>query len=792
MPGIVIQIQGDGSGAAEALRMIEERMKQTAETAHETGDAFEVLDERIEKGVEYAGIYMGLHEAIDAVKELIGGSIDLGMELGHISQQTGISAQNLSVLKVASDDTGISFDSLVKGFKKLSTSLLEYQENSRTTVDAFKLLNISQEDLAATNGDVYKVMELVADRMSQMPDGWKKNAAAVQLFGRAGQDLIPILNEGSAGVEKFRSEAEAMGVVLDQESVQKMEELHAEAAQAKGAIDGLGLALTSALTPALQDFSRGASTAIEYLQKLLDLKDKVSTTGLLNNIPDEIVGASDPDDMAKRDYGKRDIANAQIAHLEELYSRRLISQKEYNGRRLALQREAASESLKASQAEIVATEDQLTDAQVKLNKDTANTSVLDKILGTDTNIQADKDEIDGINRSLEFLAKNARDAQDKLASLDKRNDVGPPTSTHKKHVRDQDEISARSGNLVDREAQKELRQLDEAADAKLRLTEALDRASELKAASHSGAMLQILEAQHAAGLKTDAEFYDAKRTLEEKMFSVEKTALEQEQHDLQSAIGAAPAGSQKGYELQAQLVSISTRLAELADRRKAAEESITAELQRQQKLQEYQMDPAVAAKLKQHKDQQAEMARDSANTVAKMLGQITNLRGSDPLKQMADSMISDIERLALKLIEEKWILPMLQSMFGVSPATSPLQTSSPTLTTMIPSVPGFAAGGDPTGLSIVGEKGPELFMPKGPGTILPNDALTKISQSSGGDSHGPNVTVNVSNQSSQPVTMRQTGMSYDAQARQFVLHTVLEDMNSGGPMSQAMKGFGGG
>jgi hypothetical protein len=46
-------------------------------------------------------------------------------------------------------------------------------------------------------------------------------------------------------------------------------------------------------------------------------------------------------------------------------------------------------------------------------------------------------------------------------------------------------------------------------------------------------------------------------------------------------------------------------------------------------------------------------------------------------------------------------------------------------------IPGHAAGGPISGPSIVGERGPELFIPSGPGTIIPNNAMR------GGGGGGP-------------------------------------------------------
>jgi hypothetical protein len=44
------------------------------------------------------------------------------------------------------------------------------------------------------------------------------------------------------------------------------------------------------------------------------------------------------------------------------------------------------------------------------------------------------------------------------------------------------------------------------------------------------------------------------------------------------------------------------------------------------------------------------------------------------------------------------------------------------------------------------------------------------------------------NNSSQPVEMKQAGVSFDAEAKQFIIHTVLEDASTGGPISTAFGG----
>lgn len=193
-----------------------------------------------------------LDRAFEALKGLIERSVDLGMELGHLSEQTGIGVQNLSVLKYTSEQTGIAFETLTKGFKKLSTSIFEWQHGEKLAGEAFLDLGISAEDVKAKGEDMYGMLDIVAEKFKTMPDGPHKLAVAVELFGRSGAQLIPVLNQGAAGLEEFKAEAQSLGLVLDESAVKKMEKLHSEFVKIKGAIEGGSLAFATALAPALE------------------------------------------------------------------------------------------------------------------------------------------------------------------------------------------------------------------------------------------------------------------------------------------------------------------------------------------------------------------------------------------------------------------------------------------------------------------------------------------------------------------------------------------------------------
>ena len=84
-----------------------------------------------------------------------------------------------------------------------------------------------------------------------------------------------------------------------------------------------------------------------------------------------------------------------------------------------------------------------------------------------------------------------------------------------------------------------------------------------------------------------------------------------------------------------------------------------------------------------------------------------------------------------------------------------------------------------SGAGLMGEAGPEAVMP------LERDSHGRLGVvASGVGMEAPSVTVNVINESSQPVTATQTGPSFDEQMRQMVVGVILRDQATNGPITQ--------
>ena len=185
-------------------------------------------------------------------------SIDAGDELFNLQAQTGVTATALISIGNAAKLADVDVATLGKGLTKLNVNLVNAAEGNEDLARKFQALGVDVKD---ANGQVVpadKALKQIADRFADMPDGAQKAAAAVALFGKAGADLIPLLNEGAASMEKFTYK-------VGEDFAARSDKFNDTITELGIKTQGFGLELTDALLPALQSI-------LEVFSDLFDTK----------------------------------------------------------------------------------------------------------------------------------------------------------------------------------------------------------------------------------------------------------------------------------------------------------------------------------------------------------------------------------------------------------------------------------------------------------------------------------------------------------------------------------------
>ena len=127
-------------------------------------------------------------------------AIDAADNLNDLSQRVGVAVPTLSRFGAAAEDSGTSIEEVAKAMGRLSRGIVD---PASKTNEALKSIGVSSTDAAGRVRSVDAIMLDLADRFSKMPDGAEKTALALELFGKSGMNLIPMLNGGRDALSQY-------------------------------------------------------------------------------------------------------------------------------------------------------------------------------------------------------------------------------------------------------------------------------------------------------------------------------------------------------------------------------------------------------------------------------------------------------------------------------------------------------------------------------------------------------------------------------------------------------------
>ena len=169
-----------------------------------------------------------------------------------MAQSAGVSVETLSGLGYAADLAGVSSETLGKSFGKLAKNLSDANKGTGDAVDAFAALGINIKDGNGQLKSTDAVMLEVADKFASFADGTNKTALAMQIFGKQGMELIPMLNLGANGLREMQKEAGDLGQVLSTETAQAAEEFNDTLRKIQLTQTGFVNKISAELLPTLQ------------------------------------------------------------------------------------------------------------------------------------------------------------------------------------------------------------------------------------------------------------------------------------------------------------------------------------------------------------------------------------------------------------------------------------------------------------------------------------------------------------------------------------------------------------
>lgn len=231
-------LEGIKSEAKEQFARIRTEVKGVGEEAEKakkpTKDLFDTLNIKGDIQAQIRGLASGLGGIGEAAAGSIAGAGGLALGLagvaaglvtaglhaaeygGHLSDlaaKTNLSTDTLQTLQLAATLTGQSLEQTAGSAVIFQKKLDDANAGGKEMRATFKALGV---DL---NGDVDTAFRQTLESLSKMEDGSRKTALTLELFGRSGASLLPILSQVGGSFKNLEDRARELGIVMSKDGV---------------------------------------------------------------------------------------------------------------------------------------------------------------------------------------------------------------------------------------------------------------------------------------------------------------------------------------------------------------------------------------------------------------------------------------------------------------------------------------------------------------------------------------------------------------------------------------------
>lgn len=202
-------------------------------------------------------IGIGLGTAITAaVATLAAGTkaaIDNADRLNDISQRLGVGTEALSAWGYAAEQSGTDIEALNLGLTRFTKNVAGALDATSRQGEIFKALGIDVKDAHGNLRSVEDLLPEVAQGFKNLNNATLESALAQELFGKSGAQLLQFLNLGADGLSDMEKRARSLGIVISQDTAAAADEFNDQLANLKALGAGATTQLAAELLPALTD-----------------------------------------------------------------------------------------------------------------------------------------------------------------------------------------------------------------------------------------------------------------------------------------------------------------------------------------------------------------------------------------------------------------------------------------------------------------------------------------------------------------------------------------------------------
>lgn len=254
--------RGIRAGRAYVELGVSDRFTSALKRAEQRLQAMGDVDQRV--GIGLLGVGTAAAAGLFAVAKSYA---NFGDDLLDTATKTGASVEALSELDYVAKLNGTTIEGVAGGLKVMQRSLSEAAGGAEGASEKFDMIGLSVEQLRAMSPD--KQLEAIASGIMRLVDPADRARAAMDIFGRSGADLLPILAMGGKGIAAMREQARALGLTVSTDTAKQAASLNDTLDTTLLVVRSAAVAMGSALAPAIDHIAKLFAAAVMVVTEFI-------------------------------------------------------------------------------------------------------------------------------------------------------------------------------------------------------------------------------------------------------------------------------------------------------------------------------------------------------------------------------------------------------------------------------------------------------------------------------------------------------------------------------------------
>jgi hypothetical protein len=176
-------------------------------------------------------------------------SAEFADNIDKASIRTGLARDRLQELGFAAGQLGADFTGITKAVESLTRRIPQLEKDTGDTAAAWRTLGVSLRDSEGQLRGMDDLLPEVIGALGEMQNATERNATATKLFGRRAFELVPLFDAGAEGIDALTQRARELGLVVGDESVAALVEYKDAMSEVRQQLSAVAARITTALLP---------------------------------------------------------------------------------------------------------------------------------------------------------------------------------------------------------------------------------------------------------------------------------------------------------------------------------------------------------------------------------------------------------------------------------------------------------------------------------------------------------------------------------------------------------------